>query len=78
MERIEPGIREEEKSIGRRAGQYATGWSHLAHLFYGTEEKRLQTSTSEAAGAVNGWTGEAARVGAFTSNLAFSAPDYPT
>ena len=49
MERIEPrrGIREEEKSIGRRAGQYATGWSHLAHLIYGTEEKRLQTSTKE-------------------------------
>ena len=34
-------------SIGGRAGQYATGWSHLAHLFCGMEEKRLQTSTKE-------------------------------
>ena len=25
-------IREEEKGIGGRAGQYATGWSPIAHL----------------------------------------------
>ena len=37
----------EGKSTGGRAGQYATGWSHLAHLFCEMEEKRLQTSTKE-------------------------------
>ena len=49
MERVEPrrSIREEEKSIGGRAGQYATGWSHIAHLFCVMEEKRRQTGTKE-------------------------------
>ena len=37
----------EGKSTGGRAGQYATGWSHWAHLFCEMEEKRLQTSTKE-------------------------------
>jgi len=34
-------------SAGGRAGQYATGWSHLAHLFCEMEEKRIQTSAKE-------------------------------
>ena len=34
-------------SAGGRAGQYATGWPHLAHLFCEMEEKRIQTSTKE-------------------------------
>ena len=38
---LEPrrGIREEEKGFGGRAGQYATGWSHKAHLCRLIEEK---------------------------------------
>ena len=36
-------------------------------------------TTKDAAGVpVTGWTREAARVGAFASNLAISATDYPT
>ena len=38
---IEPrrGSREEEKGMGGRAGQYATGWSHIAHLCRLMEEE---------------------------------------
>ena len=34
-------------STGGRAGQYATGWSRLAHLFSEMEEKGIQTSAKE-------------------------------
>ena len=39
-------MREDERA-GRQAGQYATGWSHIAHLFCVMEEKRRQTGTKE-------------------------------
>ena len=33
--------------MGGRAGQYATGWSHIAHLFCVMERERRQTGTKE-------------------------------
>ena len=53
MEKVEPrqGIWEEEKSIGGRAGQYATGWSLLCSslslsFFFVCCEGKIQSSAS--------------------------------
>ena len=53
----------------------------LADDLYDIDLRRYSrgvTSDDAAGVSVNGWTGEAARVGASAPNLAFSAPDYPT
>ena len=44
------GVRIDERrrtSEGERAGQYATGWFHVAHLFCELKGKEIQMSTKE-------------------------------